>query len=868
MIEHAGLVERDGQLGELHAALARAGTGAGEVVLVGGEAGAGKTALVREFVRLAAGPPAVRWGGCDPLSAPRPFGPLIDAVTAVDPELARHLSAGATRPESLAAALTMIDGTNAGGRAAVFVVEDAHWADDGTLDMLTFLGRRIAAHRALLVVTYRDDEVGSQHPLRARFGELAPVIRTRIHVPPLSLAGVGVLTRGTGHDAPDVHRMTNGNPFFVIEIVKSQADALPDSIREAVLSRAARLDAGPRRALEAASVVPGRVERWLLASILEADVDTDVETCIERGFLRGAAAAVEFSHELARLAILDAVALSRRRELHAAALRVLEQSGSNSARLAYHAAEAGDSRSVLQHSPAAAAEASALGAHREAALHLANALGCAGLTPAERAELGHRYGDELIMLGRYHEAIEAFDGAGAFHAANGDVEAQAWALVKTARPLVLEGRQQESDDRIAQASRLLAGRPPSRAAALLATAESAAHMLARRFDAAEREGQRGMQLARDVGDQPILAEVSIQSGIALAMNGDDRGLTRIRDGIAIASEAGADYLVELGYSQIGSGYGEMRLYDVAVPALREGVAFGAAREFGSAYYVRAWLGRCELELGNWDAAAVIAGDLHRNPRCVGISRFVALLTLAWLRARRGDPDVGVLLDEALEMARAMQHLQRMWPVAACRAEVAWLADGLDREMELVDEAAGLAAALAYPPAIEELAHWQHLADGARRGSVEAARTAFGLSAAGRPDLAAERWHEVGCPYEAAVAQLLAGGRANLRAAYQQFEALSATPMKVRTAAAMRAAGMRVPRGPTSASRANPGALTDRELDVLTLVAGGRTNREIAESLGISVKTAGHHVSSVLTKLGVRSRGEAAIAAVRLGVVEP
>jgi DNA-binding CsgD family transcriptional regulator len=393
-------------------------------------------------------------------------------------------------------------------------------------------------------------------------------------------------------------------------------------------------------------------------------------------------------------------------------------------------------------------------------------------------------------------------------------------------------------------------------------------MLARRFGDAERFGQRGMQLAREVGDQRILAEVSIQSGIALAMNGDDRGLERIRDGIAIASEAGADYLVGLGYSQIGSGYGEMRVYDVAVPALRAGLAFGEAREFGSTYYMRAWLGRCELELGNWDAAGEIAGDLQRNPRCTGISRFVALLTLAWLRARRGDPGVPELLDETLEMARAMHHLQRIWPVAACRAEVAWMAGALDREMDLVAEAAEMAGALAYGPAIEELAHWQWLGDGVARGDIDAARTPFGLSAAGRPDLAAARWREVGCPYEAAVALVLAGDRGSLRAAHQTFEQLAATPMKARTANAMRAAGLRVPRGPTTASRDNPGSLTDRELDVLTLVAAGRTNREIAQELGISAKTAGHHVSSVLAKLGVRSRGEAAVAAVRLGVVEP
>jgi DNA-binding CsgD family transcriptional regulator len=470
------------------------------------------------------------------------------------------------------------------------------------------------------------------------------------------------------------------------------------------------------------------------------------------------------------------------------------------------------------------------------------------------------------MVGRSFEAVESLDAAIALHAASGDIEAEAWALVMSDRPLVLAGRQAEADARVARAAELLAGRPPSRSAAMLATCQSANHMLARRFTESEQLGQQAIELAQLVDAPDILAEVSIQSGIALAMSGDDRGLDRIREGIELALAIGSDYLVALGYSQIGSGYGEMRTYDVAVPALSEGVTFGEAREFGSTYYMRAWLARCELELGHWDEAGTIAADLVRNPRSLGISRFVALVTLAWLRGRRGDPDVRPLVDEALELAHSTGHIQRLWPIAACRAELAWIADRLDDELELVERALSAAAQLEYVPAIEELSHWLHIGDGRARGSEAGARTAFGLSAAGRPDLAADRWDTIGCPYEAATARFLSGANADLRSALQTFERLGATPMRSRTAAALRSAGQRVARGPTSNTRHNPASLTDRELDVLLLVTAGRTNREIAGDLGISVKTAGHHVSSVLAKLAVRSRGEAAVAAMRLGIV--
>ena len=141
------LVEREAPLSQLHDALARVRAGRGELAIVGGEAGAGKTSLLHEFVRRAAGSPAVLWGVCDPLSAPRPFGPLVDAIGGVDPDAAERFATGATRSDSFAAALTLIDGSRTGGGPAVFVIEDAHWADDGTLDMLTFLGRRLRSRR-------------------------------------------------------------------------------------------------------------------------------------------------------------------------------------------------------------------------------------------------------------------------------------------------------------------------------------------------------------------------------------------------------------------------------------------------------------------------------------------------------------------------------------------------------------------------------------------------------------------------------------------------------------------------------------------------------------------------------------------------
>ena len=268
------------------------------------------------------------------------------------------------------------------------------------------------------------------------------------------------------------------------------------------------------------------------------------------------------------------------------------------------------------------------------------------------------------------------------------------------------------------------------------------------------------------------------------------------------------------------------------------------------HYMRTWWSRCELELGHYDRAAELAGSLVRNPRCAGISRFVALLVIGWLRGRRGDPDPSTPLDEALQLALESDHVQRLWPIAVCRAEVAWLGGRLDDEVAFVQRVRQAAADRRYRIAVDELDHWLDVARGATTPFAD------GI----------ERWRRVGCPYELAMAQFATGDVASRRLALATFERLGASPIRERTAAALRDAGVPVSRGPTATTRLNPYGLTDREVTVLVLVATGSTNRQIATHLGISPKTVGHHVAHVFSKLDVHSGAEASRAAERLGIV--
>lgn len=864
------VLEREDELGLLHSALAEARRGRGGIALVAGEAGAGKTTLVREFLRGAAGRPRVLFGACDPLTSPRTLGPLIDAAAPHDPEIARRLAAGLSRASAFAAVAELLDN----GDTTVFVIEDAHWADEVTLDLLTHVGRRIDSMPVLLLLTFRDDEIDGAHPFRVRLGDLGSTIRTRVRLRPLSLGAVATLTAGTALDAVELHRTTHGNAFFVSEVIGAGSMGVPESVRDAVLARRARLPTAAKAALDAAAIMPGRVDVRVLREIV-SDAGTDAEdgldTCLERGVLvTDESGSIVFRHELARVAIDAAIPQRRRREMHRRAYAALVHlADASDVLLTHHAAAAGDGVAVLRHASRAALAAAAAGAHGDALALFDLALVHDHLLPIrDAAELRSRQAHELRAVARLDEALSAFERASALFDRAGDTAAAAEQTVHASRMLVTLGRQPEADRLLDSAAAMVVDHPPSRAAALIVGHRATYLMLARRLAECEAIAGEAIELAEHVGADDVRAETLIQTGIALAMAGEmEAGIDRVRRGIDLADAIGHDRLKALGLSQIGSGCGELRRYDLAIPALEAGSAFCEARELvDSMHYLQAWLARCRLELGEWEAAAALAAALLRNPRCVGISRFVASVTLAWIRARRGDPDVAALVDEALEHAKSTCHLQRLWPVAVCRAEIAWLEGRLDDELELVVEAAALATSLRWRPAIEELDHWQHVADGRPHGSHPDALTPFGYSATGDHLGAADAWRQLGCPYEEAVARLLSGRMEEIRDAHATFDRLGATPMRARAAAMLRELGATVPRGATARTRANPYGLTDRELEVLAALVSGRTNPQIAGDLGISVKTVGHHVSKILTKLDASTRAEAAVAATRLGLV--
>jgi len=863
------LLERDDVLGAVRAAFEHMRqTGRGRFVIVAGEAGVGKTSLLRHAAEEVADKATVLWGRCDSLSTPRALGPLLDIAAQMGGELADVLASDAPREVVFGAALRMLSATP---RPAVVIIEDAHWADEATVDLLTFLRRRIDATQALVAMTYRDDEIPASHPLRFVLGDTRVGADTRVHLRPLSLAAVTELAGEHDVDAAEVHRITGGNPFFVTELLAVGGTRPPPTVRDAVLARAAKLSAPARAVLDAIAIVPNRVEMWLLDRLVDNPMHVQaVDECVASGVLRGDGDGVTFRHELARLAVRDAVTPVRRRELHRRALAALTAPPTGSvdeARVAHHAFEAGDAEAVLNHAPRAADYAARVGAHREAAEHLQHAARYAGRLPVtDQIDLWRRLGLERVTLGQLDESLAAFEDGLALCRSAGERAREGELMSRMGSALMMIGRQKESTAMVEQALEVLEplGTTPELAYATLN--RSAQHMLAREFADAERWGQRAIAMTERLGRRDLLCQALIQSGIGVLMSGDESGHARILKGIEIAREERMDGAVALGYSQIGSGGGEIRRYDLAFPALETCVEYAAERELaGQRLYATSWLARCYLEQGRWDEAGNLCAELLRDARLVGISRMVAITVVGRLRARRGDPGVWEMLDESLVLARQTGHLQRLWPAAVVRAEAAWLAGHLESEIPLLEETFRLATGVAYSWAVGELGYWLARA-GRRPPSVEPAAEPFRLALDGNLVAAAELWRALGCEFEAALVLVDSDDEGDLRSALASFEELGSRPAARLAANRLRALGARVPRGPNAATLRNPAGLTGREMEVVALLAEGLRNAEIAQRLVISSKTVDHHVSSLLAKLGVTTRHAAVTAARRLGLV--
>jgi DNA-binding CsgD family transcriptional regulator len=849
------LLEREAYLEMLEAALREANAGSGQVALVSGEAGIGKSSLVNTFTARLKSPLRALWGACDALFTPHPLGPLHDIAAQAGPAFAAHLNQGS---DWLTVARTFL--TDLGRRPAVVVLEDVHWADTATLDLLKYLGRRIWQTDTLLILTYRDDELHPAHPLQLVLGDLSTTAPLhRLSLTGLSLEAVRALAEGREVDPVALHRLTNGNPFFVTEVLACGQGGIPATVRDAVLARAGRLSPAGQAVLEAAAVIGLRVEPWLLAEVAGSDAGA-VEECLTVGVLESPGDMLAFRHELARQVILEATSPPRRLALHRLALASLAGTAAaehDPDRLAHHAEAAGDAEAVLKYAPAAAVQAIAADAHREAAAQYARALRFAGGLPDdERAQLLEAHAAECGAIGQNEKAVELLREAAEIRRRAGKPIREGHNLSKQAQYLARAGRAREARRVNRQAIEILATRPPSPQLAWAYGLQSGLHMDNRDIDKAVAWGKKARAQAEWLQDVEVLATNYIGLGSALMVAGDEQGQRYLERSIAMAREARLDPVAALAITNLVASAAETFQFRLADRHVVDGLNFCREREYDY-YHARllAWQALSHLHQGRWDEAAAVASALDQQPNGAA-ARIEALVVMALVQARRGQPGDTAMLDEALALAAPNGLLQDLALVRAARAEAAWLAG--NEELALVEARAVYDLALRRGHAwfAGALAVWCWRA-GDSLSTPPWIPTPFARQIEGDWRGAAAAWGELGCPY--ARAQALADGdEAAQLTALAIFDELGAAPAARLVRQRLQAAGVQgVPRGPRRATQANPLGLTPRQMEVLALLAEGLSNRQIADRLSISRRTAEHHVAAILARLEVASRSEAA-----------
>ena len=867
-IKAVTLADRDHELGEIIARADDARAGRGGMLIVSGESGAGKTSFVETFVDRWVKDERVLWGACDPLSTPRPLGPVHDFAHLLAPATQTVL-AESDQPYDIFAAV--YDDLRVA--PSVLVLDDLHWADQGTIDLLRFVLRRVSQTHSLAVGIVRDDEVGVSHPLRALLGDAARSTRAgSLPLPPLSLHGVERLVGESVVDPVWLHRVTGGNAFFVCEMLEhQQASAsdmdLPTTVRDAVLARTSDLDAAAWDALNLLTCSPGAVPDPLLADLgvtLPA-----LRALSDAGLIRRSSRGVAFRHDLCRMAISSVIPPGAEAGLHRRLLDAYEATSQvDPAVLTHHALGAGDVERMRQAAYDAGVAAARSGAHTQAAEFFTTALESgAALDAHNEAELLELLAWEFYLIDRLDDAIascrramrirQELGESAAVSADHHSLSVYQWynanrdlAEGHAAEAITVLDAETDDADQLVQLGHAFAMQ------AYLA-------VQATDLDRADTLVSRAREIADRTGDSALSIRVRLIENYGVVLNGDDSGREEILS-ILNAAPKHIDELYSGGWSNITYFDVEQRRLDVAADLLDISIPLMHEHDLP---ICRVWqLGsraRLQLMVGEWDDATADADLVLDGPSAPLARTWPSLIrALVALRRNGGGADC---LGDAWQLACRFGEPIRMLPVAAAIAERSWISGAPDDRLSqcralLTD---GPVAGLEWSRG--ELAVWlRRLGD-----TVVAVGVAdpYRSLLDGAHEAAADEFHRLSMPYDAALALVDSGDSAHAARALDILDRLGADAVAAKVRRDLRAQGVSaVPARRRSATLANPAGLTARQAEVLRLLDDGLTNVELAERLYLSVKTVDHHVSAILTKLDVTKRRDAVRRGRELGLL--
>ena len=658
--------EREPELTQLTAALDRAGRGSGTAVLVSGEAGVGKSSLIAAFRdRIGARARAFK-GTCEDLLTPRPLGPFRDMARGAAGRL--DVDALVDRDTLIDVLLTEMSFLQ---RPAVLIVEDVQWADQGSLDVLRFLVRRVAELPAMLLLSFRDSDLRDDHPLLRVAAAAPPDSVLRLPLAGLSDAAVALLAAEAGVDPGPVIATVAGNPFYLSEVLAAPSSYVPTSIRHAVMARVATLPPECQDAVGRLSVLPAEVDWGLLGLLL--DDPSVLDPAEAMGLLVPSYGGTHFRHELARRAVAESLSTSRRQSAHREILDALVALNAEPSRLVHHAAALNDADTVARYADLAAREAAKVHGHREVVRFAELALGHA-LSAVRRAQL-----HSLASAGHY--GINQFSSAAAH--ADRAVETLAECAPKTlehgeallvaARMHTLLADPAGARTRALEAVAVLEGIAPSRALAFGYSILGSQDAVQARFSEALSWTERALRLAEETGAAEVVAHALTYRGVARASLGDDEGIADLQRAIEVAGRTRHADFETVASHNLASVLLRVGRVAEAEPYLEH--AERVAREYNldvALFRIEAQLCLCLLLRGEWDEAERRLRDLLAGGADPGANAVNPLSFLGRILARRGDPEAATLVERAWRLAVATGEDQKISVAGGARIEWLWL----------------------------------------------------------------------------------------------------------------------------------------------------------------------------------------------------
>jgi DNA-binding CsgD family transcriptional regulator/tetratricopeptide (TPR) repeat protein len=864
------LIERESFFEVLQTQYKNLGSGEGNCVFISGEAGIGKTALVKAFCKEHRDDCNIYQGACDALFTPRPLAPLYDIIWQVNAGLWPN-GKMIERPTELFA--SFFRELNSQNRKSIIVFEDIHWADEATLDFIKFFARRIMQLPCLFILTYRDNESDFDTSIRNILAQLSPDGVVRLPLTLLSREAVTNMAVDRGYDGEDVYTISGGNPFYVNEILASYSPGVPDNIKDSILAVYDRQEEGTKHAWQICSVIPEGLEINRFAKI-KSSWDEGMDHCFALKIIIIKNDKVIFKHELYRRTIEASLSPFKRIELNKIILDLFlpsfEAEGEIE-RIVQYAKNSNEHELVVRYAPVAARNAASLGSHFEAARLFLTAIEYSeGKDRDILIEFYEGYAYECYLTNQIKEAIIYATKSLKLLNENDEREKIGNSFCFLSRLWWVNDDLNKAESAARQAIDVLENQPNSITKARAYSLMSQLKMLSDLSEECISWGEKAIDLAKELNDNAILSYALGNIGSVKIRMPDckQQGLEMLQQSLQIALQHSYHDYAGMAYTNLTYNSMIVKDYVMAEDALNIGIPYCEENNLDLwRLYLLTVKAKVYLETGKWAAAYDKANQLAQDEKPAKITTIFALTILATVEMRMGNNErVISRLTEAKEKAFETMEPQRIIQALTAFLEYEWITGEHFIEEEILESTIAMTAERGNIYGNSEFVFWLQKARG-KFISLKEVFEGYDITDVVKAKKAAWIWKKTGCPYNEALA-LFAGTDDDKKEAIAIVHGLGADAVYQKMKMEMRTSGIKnIPRGLRKSTQSNAALLTTRELEVLKLLKEGLRNKEIAGKLFVSVKTVDHHISSILFKLDVDSRTKAVHEAVRQEIIK-